>query len=262
MTGEHLELAQSVLDWWALAGVDQDFRDMPADLLDVGETVELPPVLPSKNAPRLATPAPAANPSSVALLPARSDIAMPQSLAEFRDWLKSSPDIPGAGPPAGRIAPSGPESAPLFVLTAMPDAIDAATGALLSGEPGALFDRMLAAIHIKREDIGLGSMALAPVPGGRLAAGDVALLTRIALRHIELARPKIVLLLGDKASRAILSTDAAKAQGRLLEIKLNQADIDAVATFHPRTLIRNSGFKRAAWESLQLVEKVLTPPCT
>lgn len=257
--GDIAKLAESTLDWWSLAGVDQDYAEAPVDWR------EAPPMV-QRVASRLAetrAPAPIADLSRALSHLAPTPLAsidpdsLPDTLADFRKWLASAPDVPAAGPAAARIAPIGQEGAPLLVLTAMPDPIDLATDMLIGGEPGALLDRMLAAIDMSRERIGIVSMAVSPVPGGRIAAEDAAALIALTLHHIALARPKLVLVMGDKASRAILSTDVAKARGRLLEIKLKGAVMPAIATFHPRTLVRNAQFKRAAWESLQMVQKAL-----
>lgn len=258
MTGGNLELAHSVLDWWSLAGVDCDFADDPADLLVAPKPIAIAPANAQPVELRSA-PDPVAVPAqSAPVQSAPARLELPATLAELRAWLASSPDVPGAGPSSNRVAASGPDSADLFVLTAAPDAVDLIDGHVLGGAPGALFDRMLNAIDLKREKVAIASMAVSPLAGTRLAPEDIAALADIARHHIALVKPKVVLILGDKASRALLATDVVNARGKLLEIKVKGAIITSVATFHPRTLDRNQRFKRAAWESLLQVQKELT----
>lgn len=254
MAGNNLKLAHSVLDWWSLAGVDCDFGDDPANLLVMPTAPLMPP-----ETDEIVRERPVAKPLTVAQSPTSGRPALPNTLEELRAWLATSPDVPGAGPPNHRVGPSGPAQAALFVLTAAPDAGDLVEGHVLGGAPGALFDRMLAAINLNRKEVVIASMAVSPLAGTRLDPNDIAALADIARHHIALVQPKIVLVLGDKASRAILSTDVASARGKLLKIKVKGAIVASVATFHPRTLDRNKGFKRAAWETLQQIQKELTP---
>lgn len=254
MAGNNLKLAHSVLDWWSLAGVDCDFGDDPVNLL----TMPISPLIPPAT-DEVARQRPDPKPVAVAKSPPSGRLALPDTLEELHAWLATSPDVPGAGPPNHRVAPSGPAKAALFVLTAAPDAGDLVEGHVLGGAPGALFDRMLDAIKLKRKDVVIASMAVSPLAGTRLDPDDIVVLADIARHHIALVEPKIVLVLGDKASRAILSTDVAAARGKLLKIKVKGAIVASVTTFHPRTLDRNKGFKRAAWETLQQIQKELTP---
>ncbi len=263
MTGGNLELAHSVLDWWSLAGVDCDFTDHPADLRVPPKPITITPAstrpVELRSAPEpVAVSVQSAPVQSIPAQSARARLELPETLAELRAWLASSPDVPGAGPSSNRVAASGPDSADLFVLTAAPDAVDLIDGHVLGGAPGALFDRMLNAIDLKREKVAIASMAVSPLAGTRLAPEDIAALADIARHHIALVRPKVVLILGDKASRALLATDVVNARGKLLEIKVKGAIIPSIATFHPRTLDRNQRFKRSAWESLLQVQKELT----
>lgn len=259
MAGHTLELARSVLDWWSLAGVDCDFVDEPADLLAAPKTTTRPQETRQVYQAQ-PTPQPVAIAEETPSPWHTHPDSLPETLDALRVWLATSPDVPGAGPPANRVAPSGQAKAALFVLTAAPDLGDLAVGHLLGGAPGALFDRMLAAIDLERKDVVVASMAVTPLGGARLDPNDIAALAEIARHHIALVAPRIVLVLGDKASRAILSTDVMSARGKLLEIKVKGALIPSVVTFHPRILDRNEGFKRAAWESLKQVQKELTPP--
>lgn len=226
---QHIDWARaaaSALDWWHDAGVDT--------LVD--------------EAPRawLASPAPA---HAVEAAPATP--ALPATLAEFEAWRVSAaaPDA-GWGTP---IAPSGNAASDLMVLLDMPEREDAAAGALLSGEAGGLFDRMLAAIGRDRQTIYLASFA-ATRPVTRTIAPELAgALTDVARHHIALVRPKRLLVMGDAANRALLGTSAAASGPTYHVVKHDRGQTEAVATFPPRFLLDNPGRKARAWRDLQLL---------
>lgn len=69
------------------------------------------------------------------------------------EWLSTDDSVPEAGPPQLRVKPFGTPSAKITIITDMPEQGDAESGALLSGEVGRLFDRMLAAIGLTRDAV-------------------------------------------------------------------------------------------------------------
>ena len=70
-------------------------------------------------------------------------------------------------------------------------------------------------------------------------------LTRGA-KHIEIIRPKIVLLLGSTAMNAILlNTDViSKMRGKWYEIEINNLKFYSIVSFHPAYLLRQPDQKK------------------
>lgn len=223
--------AASALDWWREAGVDTLVDEAPRDWLK--------PVL-------------AATPATVAAAPiAAQPAAMPANLREFEAWR-----ISAAAPDNGwntPIAPQGNAGSGLMVLVDVPEREDAASGQLLSGEPGRLFDRMLAAIGRDRQSIYLASLAVARPVSGQIAAEAQYRLAEIVRHHIALARPKRLLLLGNAASRAVLGANAAAARQTLHVLNHAGGQSEVVASFHPRFLLQQPARKAEAWRDLQMV---------
>ena len=222
------EHALSVLDWWRLAGVDVAITEEPRAWL-------APPKTPAE-APDVAPPLTPAGPAE-----------LPADLAAFRHWLATDPSL-GQGP---RLAPVGEPASGLMLLGDVPEADDIAAGHLFAGSLGLLFDRMLAAIGRDRSSIYLATLSSARPPAGRLRMTDA--LADAARHHAALAGPRFLLLLGDAASRAILGTGVIEARGRLHQINHRGATMTAIATFHPRELLRTSGRKADAWRDLRLL---------
>lgn len=220
--------ALSVLGWWQEAGVDILVDERPRDWL--------------KPAARAAVAAP-----PIAVVPD----TLPATIAAMHARLAEPGLISNA---LGRpLAPEGNVEAGLMLLVDMPDAGDAEADQLVSGEAGRLLDRMLGAIGRDRGAIYLAPLAPARPAGGRIAPADMAELARLALQHVALVRPKLLLVLGDAAASAVLGRPLAEARGRVQEIDHKGAKVGVVASFHPRYLLRDQGAKAKAWADLRLL---------
>lgn len=228
----------SLMGWWQDAGVDVLVDEAPRDWL---ARVERP-----------APPAPAA-PARPSAAPAAP--SFPDTLPGFQAWLATSEKL--AMPLAARIAPAGNPGSGLMVLIDLPEAEDAASGTLLSGSAGQLFDKMIAAIGRSRDSLYLAAMAPGRPAGGYVDKASGALFVELARHHVALARPRALLLMGDQPSRAFLDLGFVEARGRVHAVELAGGTATAVATFHPRTLLQHPEQKRRAWEDLQLFMKAL-----
>jgi uracil-DNA glycosylase family 4 len=212
--------ALSALDWWREAGVDTLVDEEPRDWLRAPPKPEIiAPVMPVAD-------------------------ALPETLAGFHVWWRETEALPGA--PTSRLMPAGNPVSGLMLLADMPDATDA----IFSGEIGRLFDRMMAAVGRDRTSIYLAAMA-----GVRVAARGLEdeTLVRAAKHHVALAVPRLLLLLGEAPSRAILGMGFAEARGRIHEFNHDGATVRAIATFHPRFLLQRPALKAAAWADLRML---------
>ena len=224
--------AASALTWWADAGVDVIVGEEPRDWLN-----------PKAPAPSTA-PAPSVRPSAEPI---------PDQLDLFQSWLATSDALPFASASAPRVTPCGDPAAGLMVMIDMPAAEDCASGAMLSGEAGQLFDRMLAAIGRTREMIYLAALSCLRSPTGRFDAAGAAACAEIARRHIGLAAPRALLLFGDSCSKALLGGAVAQTRGRWHEIATPHGVVRTLATIRPEDLIRQPRLKALAWADLQLL---------
>jgi DNA polymerase len=182
---------------------------------------------------------------------------LPDQLPLLLDWFRTSDALPYATPSAPRVCPSGDPAAGLMILAAMPSGEDCASGTLVSGAAGRLFDRMLAAIGRSRETAYLAGLSCLRPAGGRLDPAGASRCAEIARHHIALAEPKAVLLLGDACSRALLGLGAAEARGRVHSVQAAGRSFNAVVTLHPDFLLTQPGAKAHAWADLQLLMEVL-----
>ena len=221
--------ADAYLAWWRLAGVECAVGQEPVNWLR--------PVSVVKPGPVIAAP------------------SVPQDLAAFHQWLAADPAHPERR--WGRsVMPSGTAGAPIMIVTDMPDPADVDAGALVADKAGALLDAMLRAIGLARAQLYIASLFFARPPGGMVEAADLAAAAARMRTHVKLARPRKLLILGDRTIRALMPTDGANEAQGLREFKHDGGIVPAVATFHPRLLLGQPTAKAECWRALQsLIEE-------
>jgi DNA polymerase len=253
------------LDWWVEAGVDCLVEDEPRAWLKAPEApqpetpfvsseVERPGIETRNDVPRLRSE------RTEVVNSGRAEAVqeqLPDQLPLFQEWLRTTDTLPYSAPAAPRICPSGDPAAGLMVLAGMPSGEDCASGTLLSGQAGILFDRMLAAIGRSRETIYLAGLSCLRPASGRFDAPGAARCAEIARHHLALVAPKAVLLIGDGSVRPLLGLGALEARGRVHRIETHAGTFDAVATLGPDYLLKQPASKAHAWADLQLLMELL-----
>lgn len=226
--GDWRAAAVATLDWWREAGVDVLVDEGPRDWL----------------APPAPSPAPAAPVGD----------SLPADWAAFSAW-RAGPDAPDAGWGGCAIAASGPARARIMVLADCPDRDDEAGSTLLGGVAGRLFDRMLAAIGLSRDEVHLAAVCWKRPRGGRTPAEATQRLHECARHHVGLVAPERLLVLGNAASRAVLDGDVAHTRGGSRGFNHDGREVVVVATHPPRLLLEQRALKADAWADLQLLIK-------
>ena len=128
------------------------------------------------------------------------------------------------------------------------------------GAAGQLLNKMLAAIRLERDNIYITNVVPWRPPNNRAPSNEEILqCLPFVQKLIELINPKLILLLGSTAAKAILSTplSIAKLRGSWHDYKsinLNRA-IKCLATYHPAFLLRSPNYKKQSWEDLQIFQQ-------
>lgn len=252
-------LAESICDWWSLAGVDALVGEEAAGWLVVPpandaaapkpkrvvdtepELPPLPAALQRQEAPEEAAP--------------KGPVAFPDDWSEFQNWLATSGDVPGSQWDARRVLPAGDAGAPLMLLTAWPEIDDQRDGTLFASTAGKLLDAMLQAIGTTRGACYVASLAVTRPPGGRCDESDAVELDRLLWHHLRLARPERLLLIGSDIVRMAAALSLPDARGKLLNINQDGGKTEAVAVAHPAMLLARPAQKAAAWDSLKLFNR-------
>ena len=149
----------------------------------------------------------------------------------------------GDGNPAGRV---------MFVGEA-PGADEDREGLPFVGVSGQLLDRMIAAVGLDRRSAYITNILPWRPPGNRKPdAAEVTICVPFIRRHIELAGPEILVLVGGTAASTLLDRreGITRLRGRWLTYTLESGEIPALPIYHPAYLLRQPALKRQAWQDL------------
>ncbi|WP_158284745.1 uracil-DNA glycosylase [Oricola cellulosilytica] len=151
----------------------------------------------------------------------------------------------------------GMRGARLMMISDAPGRDDDTNGEAITGPEGALFDRMLAAIGLTRDDCYLGFAVPWRVPGnGAPSPLQASICKPFAERQIELANPELVVLLGNGAARIFLERTGnilqVRGKWKILRTR-NGFEAPVIATLQPRYLLEQPAQKRFAWADLQMI---------
>jgi DNA polymerase len=245
---DHVKLAHSLVDWWQLAGVEWDYSETPTDWLVPD------PAPPARNAeqPRNTTLAPARpSPSApVASAPAPS-LELPTDLGAFQAAWNEGAFGPDGGD--GRyIAPHGLIRPRLMILTGAPERDDQDT--VLSGRAGQLVGNIASAAGIAADALYKASFFPRLVLDRRAAAEHVAHWRRIALQHLSLVEPEMLVVAGEDTARALLQHDPSQKTPALHFLNHGGRTVKTVVMRKPSLMLHRIAQEKAmAWQSWQLL---------
>ncbi len=149
----------------------------------------------------------------------------------------------------------GNPAARIVIVGEAPGAEEDRTGRPFVGRAGQLLDRMLAAIELDRTQVQITNVIYWRPPGNRKpTAAETAACLPFVLRHIALARPRVLVLAGGTAASTLLPvTDGiTRLRGRWFELAVPglAAPVPTLPMFHPAFLLRTPERKREAWRDL------------
>jgi uracil-DNA glycosylase family 4 len=121
------------------------------------------------------------------------------------------------------------------------------------GRAGQLLTKMLAAIHLTREEVFITNVVKCRPPNNRTPQPEeVATCFSYLERQIELIDPFIICCLGGPAARTMIGSDAgvSKLRGTIHQYK----NIAVIPTYHPAAVLRfPERYKRHVWNDLKLL---------
>ncbi|NKC34244.1 uracil-DNA glycosylase [Falsiroseomonas selenitidurans] len=248
-------------------GVDEALLEAPQDRL--AERAEAapprraePPAPPPLATPALAPPVPAAAGRVVAAA------AGADSLAALRAAIAAT-DSPLRDTATNLVFADGVATAGLMLVGEAPGADEDRLGRPFVGVSGQLLDRMMGSIGLDRQrDFYLTNILPWRPPGNRTPTdAEIMLFLPFLLRHIELVRPRHLLLLGGVAAKTLLRAKEGitRLRGRWHRLPMpDGAALPALPTLHPAYLLRSPAAKREAWADLVLLRRSIdgeiTPP--
>jgi DNA polymerase len=262
------DAALALLRWQIEMGADEAIEAVALDRLAPAAPSSLPPPRPM--------PAPAPRPTPATPRPTATPVAPPNSFAESLAEAAQSARALAAGAgtiealaalvhdfddcPLKRTATNtvfvdGNIEARLMIIGEAPGADEDRIGKPFVGRAGQLLDRMLAAIGLDRTGVQVTNVIYWRPPGNRKPnSAEIATCLPFVLRHIALARPKVLVLAGGTAASTLLplTEGITRLRGRWFDLAVPGLDapVPTLPMFHPAFLLRSPERKRDAWRDL------------
>ena len=264
--------ALALLEWQIAMGADEAIDAVAPDRLAAPVAKPSPPPAERpETRPAPARTVAAAPPSGLAeslaeaAVSARRLAAEVKSIAELGDAIARFEDCPLKRTATTTVFIDGNPEAPVMIVGEAPGADEDRIGRPFVGRAGQLLDLMLAAIDLDRTKVQITNVIYWRPPGNRKpTTAEIASCLPFVLRHIALARPKVVVLAGGTAAGALLSQSEGitRLRGRWFDLAVPGlgAPVPTIPMFHPAFLLRSPERKRDAWRDLLALKARLDAP--
>jgi len=265
-------LIAALIAWQAELGADEAIGDAPLDrfALPAAPAAVAPPVAPSSGARERAALLPAAAPA-----PPGADLAA--AVAEAEALAAAAPDLAALSAAQSGyghcdlrqgartfVFADGRPGARVMILGEAPGREEDIEGRPFVGRAGQLLDKMFAAIGLGRgapdpaRALYIANVLPWRPPGNRDPEPDeVAMMLPFVRRHIALAAPEVLVLMGNAPAGAILGR---RGITRLRGIWTEALGLKVLPMLHPAYLLRNPAAKADAWADLLALQQRLRTP--
>lgn len=261
-------MAESLLAFWADAGVDAMLLDEPFDRIEAGKI---------KPPPRVLAPV-----AAVTVAPQRGRVATPDVSAvvdQARALAAAAQDLEALsaaiagfegcplrfeGTATQAVIYRGDPAAPVLVIGEGPGAEEDIAGQPFVGRAGKLLDRMLSAAGLQERVLITNTVFWRP-PGNRTPTpAEQAVCAPFVERIIALTRPRFLLLAGGSSAKSVLKREEGilSLRGRWTDWASTDGatSLPALPTLHPAFLLRQPGAKKHAWRDLLSLTERLDRP--
>ncbi|MEW9919728.1 uracil-DNA glycosylase family protein [Marimonas sp. MJW-29] len=240
----HHDLA--LLDWQIELGATEAIGDAPVNRYEVPAAAEKPAA--PREAPVAQAATTAVDPVAVAEQAARGaqtldELRAAMAAYELCDLKKGARNL---------VFSDGVPGARVMLVGEAPGRDEDREGRPFVGRAGQLLDRMLAAIdmgraHAERPVYITNVLPWRPPQNRDPKPEEIAMIKPFLLRHIELAKPELLVIVGNWSCQALLGK---RGITRLRGTWTEAAGRPALPIFHPAYLLRSPEFKREAWADL------------
>lgn len=249
--------AKAMLEWQLEMGVDEALLVRPVDrfaahaaaLEAAAKARAQPAAAPPAAAAAAAQPQPPARPQFDPVEEARKAAAAATDLDALRAALGGYTHCDLRKGARNLVFSDGTPGAPVMIVGEAPGRDEDREGKPFVGRAGQLLDKMLAAIDMSRADTVYITNVLPwrPPQNRDPRPDEIAMMQPFLHRHIALAKPRVLVVVGNHACKALLGrTGITRLRGQWAEAQ----GLPAIPMFHPAYLLRNPGAKREAWADL------------
>ena len=159
------------------------------------------------------------------------------------------------------ILGDGNYDSPIMIIGEAPGKEEEETNKTFQGEHGALLERMLLAINIKKENV-YSSYAInfRPPEDRKPTSQEIKRYSVFLKEHISIIDPKVIILFGSTAMESVISSNKriSNERGKWKEIILKNKTYSLIVTFNPSYLIRFPENKKFSWEDLKKIKQRIT----
>jgi uracil-DNA glycosylase family 4 len=264
---------ESLLRWYVDQGIDETIGEDAIDRFAVPAPQAAPqpvqqqvPAAPTPIRPAPAAPAPLRGPvpieSPQLVEDARALAQRCNSVEELEAAVRAFEGCALKRTAKNTVFADGVVGSPVMVVGEAPGADEDRLGKPFVGVSGQLMDRMFEAIGMSRErDLYITNILFWRPPGNRTPTlAEQAVCMAFTRRHIELARPKVLVLAGGTAAKSVLDTTEGimRLRGKWTSLNLDDGSaVPTLPTFHPAYLLRTPASKRQSWSDLLSLDKKL-----
>ena len=253
----------ATLNWLVEAGADEALADAPVNRLVAKAAVPQMPApapRPSAAAPRPAAPTRAAAApviESDAISTAQAMAAAANTLEELKAALEAFDGCGLKRTATNTVFADGVATGGIMLIGEAPGRDEDRVGKPFVGRAGQLLDKMLASIALDRKTNAYITNVInwRPPDNRDPTPEEAAACLPFLRRHIELAQPKVMILLGAVAARHVVGVNEGimKLRGRWLDYRVGDHMVPLMPTLHPAYLLRQPAHKKLAWRDLQAV---------
>jgi len=264
---------ESLLRWYVDQGIDESIGEEAVDRFAAPAAQAAPPPIqqqaptaPTPIRPAPAAPAPLRGPvpieSPQLVEDARALAQRCNSVEELEAAVRTFEGCALKRTAKNTVFADGVVGSPVMVVGEAPGADEDRLGKPFVGVSGQLMDRMFDAIGMSRErDLYITNILFWRPPGNRTPTlAEQAICMAFTRRHIELARPKVLVLAGGTAAKSVLDTTEGimRLRGKWTNLALDDGSaVPTLPTFHPAYLLRTPASKRQSWQDLLAIDKKL-----
>ncbi|RWR26430.1 uracil-DNA glycosylase [Sinirhodobacter populi] len=247
------DAARAALEWLVELGVDTAVGDAPVNAYELPDHLAQPkPAAPPADAPVLPLRVAEAGPDPVE--EARRAAKSARTLEELREAIAAYDLCPLKKGAKNTVFSDGNPKARVMVIGEAPGRDEDIQGKPFVGRAGQLLDRMFAGIGLDRNApdaahaLYITNVLPWRPPGNREPeAGEIAQMLPFLARHVELADPDLIVLMGNAACTAALNRRGImRLRGHWTEA----FGRPAMPMTHPAYLLRQPHAKREAWADL------------
>ncbi len=188
------------------------------------------------------------------------DAPMDDSLDGILGELENDHACGGCKPGYPIVFGEGGAPADLMLIGEGPGIEDIPSGLPFQGPAGLLLTKMLAAIHVARQECYICNVIKCVPPGERkFSVEEIEGCRPFLLRQILAVKPRVILAFGALAAQTLLRSKKTitDLRGEVFTFRLNDREIKLLPSFNPAYLLRVPEKKREAWEDLKLVRSLL-----